>query len=402
MYEGRWKMVNQIKQDVQNDIELILRQMNERIHAMKKKKYNELKGKIKQKCIDLLIDYAKQKIGKKNKIKKEGNNIRHNKQKKLKNIQKKIFKIISTRMLQTTLSAFRPRGSNVTGKVALATLGALTGYGAFYHYNQYLNLSARWQQIQENIAKDQPFDVDGFDAKVYPWVRENNVNDWEYKLVKMRGYFKDQRFFVRRKRDGKEGFLVFAPFVTAVERVNHRLKQKDLLPVEYSVFVNLGWVPVENKKDVELGGEVCPPMDAPTDSTLFVNDTFTGFNPDPANPEDTEQVTLTEITGIVRRGEQQDILARRRNWNKEGIYNWVDLDYMGKIFRLFNLDAINTAYIERVVPSFEEGEEGLYPIPATKDTFERPLNTPERHSTFFNFYAATSALSFISMLLLRR
>lgn len=219
----------------------------------------------------------------------------------------------------------------------------------------------------------------------------------------MRGYFKDQRFFVRRKRDGKEGYLVFAPFVTALERVNHRLKQKDLLPVEYSVFVNLGWVPLENKKDVELGGEVCPPMDAPEDTTLFVNDTFTGFNPDPANPEESEQVTLTEITGIVRRGESENWLARRRNWNSEGIYNWVDLDYMGKIFRLFNLDAVNAAYIERVVPSFEEGEEeGLYPIPATKNTFERPLNTPERHSTFFSFYAATSALSLISMLLLRR
>ena len=86
------------------------------------------------------------------------------------------------------------------------------------------------------------------------------MKDWEYKLVKLKGYFKDQRFFVRRRRDGKEGFLVFAPFVTAIERVNHRLKQKDLLPVEYSVFVNIGWVPLENKKDVELGGEVSPPL----------------------------------------------------------------------------------------------------------------------------------------------
>lgn len=53
---------------------------------------------------------------------------------------------------------------------------------------------------------------------------------------------------------------------------------------------------------------------------------------------------------------------------------------MGKFLRLFNLDAVNTAYIERVVPSIESGEEeGLYPIPATVETFERPLNTPERH-----------------------
>ena len=163
-------------------------------------------------------------------------------------------------MLQTTLSVFKPRGTSSAGKIVLGAIGALTGYGALYHYNQYLNLSSRWKQIQESVAHEQPIEIDGFDAKSYPWVRENNVKDWEYKLVKLKGYFKDQRFFVRRRRDGKEGFLVFAPFVTAIERVNHRLKQKDLLPVEYSVFVNIGWVPLENKKDVELGGEVSPPL----------------------------------------------------------------------------------------------------------------------------------------------
>jgi len=114
-------------------------------------------------------------------------------------------------------------------------------------------------------------------------------------------------------------------------------------------------------------------------------------------------LTLTEITGIVRRGESQNLLARRRNWTKEGIYNWIDLDYMGKFFRLFNLDSLNTAYIERVVPSFEEGEaEGLYPIPATKDTFERPLNTPEKHFGATGFYTATSVLSLVSLLFFRR
>jgi len=31
----------------------------------------------------------------------------------------------------------------------------------------------------------------------------------------MTGYFKEERFFVARKRDGKVGYLVFAPFITA-------------------------------------------------------------------------------------------------------------------------------------------------------------------------------------------
>lgn len=33
-----------------------------------------------------------------------------------------------------------------------------------------------------------------------------------------------------------------------------------MLPVEHTIFVNIGWVALENKKDIELGGEVCPPM----------------------------------------------------------------------------------------------------------------------------------------------
>ena len=37
--------------------------------------------------------------------------------------------------------------------------------------------------------------------------RSNNLNEWEYKLVKVQGYFKDQRFFIKRARDGRQGYL---------------------------------------------------------------------------------------------------------------------------------------------------------------------------------------------------
>lgn len=166
-------------------------------------------------------------------------------------------------MLQTKLGKlghFKPRGLSTFTKCLLGAGGALFGYSAFYQYTQYTKLNQTWHQIKESVEGKDPITIEGFDAKAYPWVRENNVKDWEFKQVRIRGYFKDQRFFVRRRRDGKEGYLVFAPFVTAVENVNHRIKQKSLLPIEYSIFVNLGWVPQENKKDVELGGEVCPPI----------------------------------------------------------------------------------------------------------------------------------------------
>lgn len=129
-----------------------------------------------------------------------------------------------------------------------------------------------------------------------------------------------------------------------------------------------------------------------------------GLNPNPENPEESEQLSLTEITGIVRRGETSNVLAGRRNWNELGIYNWVDLDYMGKIMRLFNLDSINTAYIERIVPAPEEGEEEgepeLYPIPANKNTFEKPLATPCGHKLAAAVLSASSILSIIAATLL--
>ena len=74
----------------------------------------------------------------------------------------------------------------------------------------------RWNKIYESLDKFDPIELKGLDLKCYPWYRDNNLKNWEYKLVKLRGYFKDERFFVRRARDGRMGYLVFAPFITSL------------------------------------------------------------------------------------------------------------------------------------------------------------------------------------------
>jgi surfeit locus 1 family protein len=104
-------------------------------------------------------------------------------------------------------------------------------------------------EIEEDIGKYKPVELRGFNAKLYPWFREDNLNDWEYKLVKIKGYFKEQRFFVRRKRDNKEGYLVFAPFITARE-VYDTNEESPNYPAEFGLMVNLGWVPLDNKNDI--------------------------------------------------------------------------------------------------------------------------------------------------------
>jgi surfeit locus 1 family protein len=45
-----------------------------------------------------------------------------------------------------------------------------------------------------------------------PW-DYGKMKDFEYKLVQLRGFFREERMFVRKQKDGKSGFSVFAPFV---------------------------------------------------------------------------------------------------------------------------------------------------------------------------------------------
>ena len=75
-------------------------------------------------------------------------------------------------------------------KLFTALLGGLTGvalYGSFYQYTKYSQSSKRWSEVNENLSKFQPVELYGSDLKVYPWYRNNNVAEWEYKLVKLRG-----------------------------------------------------------------------------------------------------------------------------------------------------------------------------------------------------------------------
>ena len=61
----------------------------------------------------------------------------------------------------------------------------------------------------------------------------------------MEGYFDEERFLVSREKDGKQGYLVFAPFVYRHEKL-HPLDRGGKSPREY-VIVNLGWIPVHLK-----------------------------------------------------------------------------------------------------------------------------------------------------------
>jgi hypothetical protein len=76
---------------------------------------------------------------------------------------------------------------------------------------------------------------------------------------------------------------------------------------------------------------------------------------------------------------------------------------MSRLFRFYNIPSASSAYIERIVPSFEAAdEEHLYPIPATIKDFDKPWFTPQRHLDTSIFFGSTSAISLISWLFLLR
>lgn len=78
---------------------------------------------------------------------------------------------------------------------------------------------------------------------------------------------------------------------------------------------------------------------------------------------------LTEVVGIVRRSETPNKLTGQRNWPEHGVYQCIDLTYICNFFRLFNFNSARTAYLERVVDSYDSEAEDNYPVPATKDTY---------------------------------
>jgi surfeit locus 1 family protein len=161
------------------------------------------------------------------------------------------------------------------------------------------------------------------------------------------------------------------------------------------LMVNLGWVPVENKNDIEMGGEPLGTTTEDEPNPHEIPNAYTSFARNPAVLSEDLQMPFVEFVGMVRRGEKQNILRKRRNWPKEGLFNYVDLFYMARLFRSFNLDGASTAYLERVVPELDEDAE--YPLPATKDNFVKDALSPEAHSAYSAFYGIAGLISLAAL-----
>lgn len=111
---------------------------------------------------------------------------------------------------------------------------------------------------------------------------------------------------------------------------------------------------------------------------------------------------LTEIVGLVRKGETQDVMNKARNWPYQAVYSFVDLDLMARFFRIPNINSASQAYIERIVSNYADEDTSLYPVPASLDNFDKPYLTPRRHLDYSMFWGGSSLVGLIALLRLLR
>lgn len=140
----------------------------------------------------------------------------------------------------------------------LSLYTGVTAYGCGCSYLRYLSESQRISRNLEGLNSNRPLELTPDQHLHFPWYVDG-IDNWEYQLVKVRGYFNQERFFVRKERNGKGGYIVLAPFITSTRFQDQTVRASGQnYPLEYGVMVSLGWVPEENLGDIQMTQEVLP------------------------------------------------------------------------------------------------------------------------------------------------
>lgn len=139
----------------------------------------------------------------------------------------------------------------------VVVMGGLTGTAITacrWQYNRYLESKRRWDTIFETLRAEKPFTLTPKEQVDFPWAKDSNeILAWEYKLVKIRGRLKRERYFIRRFKEGRLGYVVLAPLITA-----SATEDSNQAPAETGIIVNLGWVPHEYRDEYEKNGNLVP------------------------------------------------------------------------------------------------------------------------------------------------
>ena len=190
-----------------------------------------------------------------------------------------------------------------------------------------------------------------------------NLKDWEYKIVKIRGYLGPGRVFVRKDKDGKKGYSVFAPFFTVNQNLDNNpdRRMRTSSQLEVGISVDLGWVPIEHRTEISMNTN---PLEVITwegeqlkGLKSFV-DPYSGFEYK-ADYGEHEPPKYADLTAIVRAGESWNPLVGNVNFYNRHLYQYVDLDLLSRLFLFQNQDSSRAAYLQRIVPDLDDSSRVL-------------------------------------------
>ena len=105
------------------------------------------------------------------------------------------------------------------------------------------------------------------------------------------------------------------------------------------------------------------------------------------------------MVGLLRRGEPED---KFRNELGKGdildipLFNTFDLNAMTKLSGTKQIH--NKLYLEKIVVNIDDENESLYPVPFTKETFNRPYLMPQKHLDYSRFWAGATGIGIFAIL----
>lgn len=196
----------------------------------------------------------------------------------------------------------------------------------------------------------------------YPWEPDFHAKkgpeDWEFRKVKVRGALFGHFHLVYRERNGVEGYLVFKGIKTANGLQPELLTTGEASAPPVGMMVKLGWISAKNveklpTEEVNFITKVEPDTSLPGVTPQVFNP-YTGFmyNTEGENleyPIEGNTETEVEITGFLRKGEQESWLAGRRRFYNNQTTTVIDLERMASFYHFRNVFPATHYYLEAAV-----------------------------------------------------
>lgn len=213
-------------------------------------------------------------------------------------------------------------------------------------------------------ADKETLKLNSFQRSQFPWELNfaslEEPANWEMRKVTIRGSLYGNYHLVYRKRNGKDGYLIFKGLKTA-NGLGSTQSPMNPAAKAYPIgmLVGLGWISAENvfqlpTLEINYISKIEPDTSLPgllpqirNISTGFVYNTEADDLEYPIEEFNEEEV---ELTGFLRKGEQPNRLLGKHHFWKNQLTTYIDLDRLAAYYSFDNVWSARNYYLEVAVP----------------------------------------------------